>query len=120
MRKLYFGSWTLAIHCDETYEVKAQPGNNSIQNGIFKTFCVLYRVVGHLGGRLVERWLLVADRFASLILIANSWISRVPTYRLKPPRKGFLQDFAADMKENIHDRKASPHSALQAILIYGR
>ena len=62
-------------------------------------FCALYRVVGHLGGRLVGRWLLVAGRFASPISAANSWTSRVSTGRLKPPRSGSLKDFATDMKE---------------------
>ena len=65
--------------------------------------------MGHLGGRLAGRWLLVAGRFASPISVANSWTSRVSTYRLKPPRRGSLKDFPADMKENIYDRRAGPH-----------
>ena len=46
---------------------------------------------------MAGRWLFVAGRFASPISAANSWTLRVSTYRLKPPRRGSLKDFPADM-----------------------
>ena len=63
---------SLVWYCDETYKFLSQPGNNSFKKWVFKAFCLLYRVAGHLGGRLVGRYLFVADRFASPILAANS------------------------------------------------
>ena len=82
---------------------KSNLATTHFKNG---TFCVLYRVMGHLGGCLAGRCLLVAGHFASPISAANSWTSRMSTYRLKLPRRGSLKDFAADMK---YDRRAGPH-----------
>ena len=49
--------WSLMIYCDETYEIKRQSDNNLFfKKRVFKTFRVLYRIVGHLGGRFAGRW----------------------------------------------------------------
>ena len=81
-------------------------GGTHFKSGLSKRFacCVersknRHRAVGVLGGRLAGRWLLAAGRFASPISAANSWTSHVCTCRLKPPRRGCLKDFAADMTE---------------------